>query len=368
MSLFKKIESHLGIDIGAGGIKLVELRKTKNHPQLWTYGILDTPLDVHLPAPVPEPDKDSKTERKLKPAIPADPRVEKYGTLLKDLLKKTKVTTKHVTVSLPVSQVFHALITLPVLPEKEIDWHVRAKVTKMLPRPIDEMQIVYQRLQHEGADPAKDIKVLVTAADKSLIRFYTDIFSYADLVLDDLETEAFALERSLVGRDAATVMVVDIGAERTNFFIIDSSVPVTHRSIQIGGHDIDRILADTLGVEAQHIPQIKFDISQNSGIPLPGDAWLAVVDSIVKEIEYGFELYLHQSGNEQKRPEKIILTGGAALFPPIAAAISGHFPMKVFVGDPWARVVYQDRLKPLLDVIGPRMSVAIGLALRNLAK
>ena len=49
MSLFSKSESYLGVDIGAHGIKLVELKKTKNRPRLWTYGIVQQDLDVHLP-------------------------------------------------------------------------------------------------------------------------------------------------------------------------------------------------------------------------------------------------------------------------------------------------------------------------------
>ena len=35
--------------------------------------------------------------------------------------------------------------------------------------------------------------------------------------------------------------------------------------------------------------------------------------------------------------------------------------MKVFVGDPWARVVYQQGLKGILNDLGPRMGVSIGL-------
>lgn len=360
MPLFKKVESSLGVDIGAGGMKLVELRKTKNRPQLWTYGILDQPLDVHAPVSTSVPE-DPKQAR----ITPVDPRVTSYAELLRTLVKESRVTTKHVTASLPVSQVFHAVVTLPPVPEKEIEYHVRAKVTKMLPQPIDDMQVVHQVLPKKKDAPHKDIKVLVTAASKQLIRFYTDIFSHAGLLLDELETEAFAIERSLVGRDMATVMVVDIGAERTNFFIVDEGQPVTHRSIQVGGHAIDRIIQDVLGLDPATTAQVKFDLSRASR-DIPEEMFATVSDPVIKEIQYGFELYLHQTGNEQKRPEKIILTGGGALFPPLLHSIGRAFEIKVFVGDPWARTVYQQGLKPMLDGIGPRMGVAIGLALHRI--
>ena len=48
--------------------------------------------------------------------------------------------------------------------------------------------------------------------------------------------------------------------------------------------------------------------------------------------------------------------------------IEKKFSMKVFVGDPWARTVYQDGLRQILDGLGPRMAVSIGLAMRNIVK
>jgi type IV pilus assembly protein PilM len=237
----------------------------------------------------------------------------------------------------------------------------------MLARPVEEMQIVYQTVPATpGEKDGHYLRLLVTAAPKELVMFYTAIFQKAGFQLEELETEAFALERSLVGRDPATVMVVDMGSERTSFFIIDQGLPFTHRSIQVGGRNIDAKLKQMLGVGSELIGQIKRDLC------LPGVNnfnWLefeAIIDPIIKEIEYGFNLYFKQSGNQNKKPEKIILTGGAAVFPPIRSHLEKVLGIKVFVGDPWARVVYQQGLKNILDEIGPRMSVAIGLALRNI--
>jgi Tfp pilus assembly PilM family ATPase len=141
-----------------------------------------------------------------------------------------------------------------------------------------------------------------------------DYFSKGGFELQELETEAFAIERCLVGRDGGTVMVIDIGAERSNFFIMDKGVPVTHRSIQVGGNSMDMTLAAALGVNPEQAGQIKYDLSAMKGAKIPMDIWEPLFDPVIKEIQYGFDLFLSQSGNEQKRPEKIILTGGAALF------------------------------------------------------
>ena len=93
---------------------------------------------------------------------------------------------------------------------------------------------------------------------------------------------------------------------------------------------------------------------------------MPVIDPIVKEIEYSFDIYFHQSGNEEKRPEKIILTGGGSFLPYFTDHLAERFKLKCYLGDPWGRVVYQEGLKPVLRNLGPRLSVAIGLALRKI--
>lgn len=370
------MESYLGIDIGADGIKVVELRKNKGRPQLWTYGIAEKELDIHVGheekhlndlieerTGVRPQQKESK---KNEAAIMSDGRIEEYAGLIKELLKQSKTRTTRATSSLPVSQVFHTVINFPKIERKQVDDMVKAEVAKLLPHPVDDMQIVHQEITLASEEAKRYTQLLVTAAPKQLVAFYTAIFQKAGLQLIELETEAFALSRSLVGKDNSVSMVLDMGAERTNFFIIDGGLPMTHRSIQLGGNTIDDVLAYNLGVPVEVVSQMKIDLSRNpdeNGLPV--DMFAKVLDPIAKEIQYNFELYLRQSGNEGKKPEKIVLTGGSALFPPVVQYLKKTFPLRIFVGDPWARVIYQDGLKPILDEIGPRMAVSIGLALRN---
>lgn len=376
MSLFgPKIESYIGVDIGAHGIKLVEFRKTKGRPQLWTYGIVDQNLDIHVLAVKDKPVEELLIEHQLTSSqkqtespfalIIDDRRIAEYAELLKLLAKKARVQGRRVISSLPVSQVFHTIINLPKVEEKEIDHLVRAEIRKLLSRPLESTQIVYQKVPLSEEQDKKFIRILVTTAPKELVAFYSSIFQRAGLQLQELETEAFALSRSLVGHDQSVSMLVDVGAERTNFFIVDNGLPVTHRSLQIGGNDIDKVLAEILDMSIAEVNQAKIDLS---GLPVEAisfEPFMRLLDPIVKEIQYNFDLYLHQSGNETKRPEKIVLTGGSGLFPPIIRYIQTTFPLRVFVGDPWARVIYQSGLKSILSEIGPRMAVAIGLALRN---
>jgi len=371
----KQPESFLGVDIGAGGIKIVELKKTKGRPQLWTYGVANKQLDIHVDTQeMPEIQEVMENNIEKKKEVltnslnqfASDSRVIEYGGLLKELITQAKVTTNVATASLPVSYIFHALVTLPPVERRDLPHHIQAKIKKMIPQAIEDMQVVFQQVPDPLAEKQKYYKYLVTAAPKKLVSFYSAIFQHAGLQLKELETEAFALTRSLVGLDTSVSMIVDIGAERTNFFIVDQGLPMTHRSIQLGGRVIDKILAEKLGIDESQAKQIKQDVSLFQDDELDAELFRPVLRPVMKEIEYSFDLFLRQSGNEAKKPEKIILTGGSAVFPVFTKLIEESFPLRVFVGDPWARVVYQQGLKKALDAMGPRMSVSIGLAMRNI--
>lgn len=360
---------------------MVELRLEKNRPVLFSYGLTSGKQDVHKLLATEEKNiagllkPGSATAMPVKPDNPDqmnDAQIEKYANTLKTICKTSRIMSKTAVVSLPVSSVFHAVVTLPILKKEELDHIVKAEVKKLLPMPLEEMALDYQVLK--GLPEDKSQRVLVNAVPHKLIEFYSKIFQRAGLSLEALEPESTALARCLVGRDQAVSMVIDIGSERTNFFIIDQGMPITHQSIESGGDKIDKVLQNILGVEQSLVEQAKYDLfdylAATSNNILTEQKWLdilmPVVDPIMKEVEVSLELYLRQTGNEGKRPEKIILTGGMALMPFLAKYIQEKFKIKCYVGDSWARVVYQEGLKPILRQIGPRMSVAIGLSLRNI--
>lgn len=377
---FGKPTEYIGVDLGAGGVKMVELHAQKGRPVLFTYGLTTDQHNIHslfirtdkTPEELLKEKQFSEGEKKatsVAVATPEDEEIHKYAEIVRAVYTQSKMRAKMAVVSLPVSAVFHALVTLPIVPKQEFEHVLKAEVKKLLPYPLEETALDYEIV---STLDGRGQQVLVNAVPRTLVVFYSKVFKQAGLRLDSLEPESMALARALVGRDTATTMLVDMGAERTNFFIIENSVPVTHHSIEVGGEKINTILGNALGLEPELVEQVKRDVftqpTENS--VLTKDRLLSllgpVIDPIVKEIQYGFDLYLRQSGNENKIPEKIILTGGAAQCPYLTEYIANKFKMKCYVGDPWGRVVYQDSLKPILHAIGPRMSVAIGLALRNM--
>src|SRR3989344_82852 len=386
---WNKPKSYLGVDIGSGGVKLVELRLEKNRPVLFSYGLTSNKQDVHKLLA----NEDKSIANLLSPnsgaALTAGEKtnlkteadttnqlvgaqIEKYANTIKTICRTSRITAKTAVVSLPVSSVFHAVVTLPIVKKEELDHLVKAEVKKLLPMALEEMALDYQALK--GLPEDKSQRVLVNAVPHKLIEFYSKVFQRAGLSLEALEPESTALARALIGHDSAVSIIIDIGSERTNFFIVDQGMPITHQSIESGGDKIDKILQNILGIERDLVEQVKHDLfdflSATSNNILSEQKWLdilmPVVDPILKEIEVSLELYLRQTGNEGKRPEKIIFNEGKGLMPFLAKYIQEKFKIKCYVGDSWARIFYQEGLKPVLRQIAPRMSVAIGLAMRNI--
>lgn len=372
-----KSQNYLGIDIGGASLKLVELHNEKGRPKLVTYGYIE------------------KATQLLK-IDNAEAKQHVVG-IIKKVLERAKVTTNQVVAALPSYTVFSSIITLPEMNTKELDAAVRWEAKKFVPMPVEKMILSWELLNNQAdianmpaqngngnggaagqpaaakdalaqvkTKPKKYSKILLTAAPTDLVNHYIDIFKMAGLNLLKLETEAFAIERSLVGHDRAPILLVDIGATTTNITVVVASVPVINRSIDLGGQSITKTIATSLNVDMERAEQFKRDFglipSGASGNQIPKRIEF-MVSSVVNEIRYVLNLYHNQS---TARIEKIVLTGGSVWLPNLPQYLSQILNVKVIIGDPWARIIYPVELKPVLAEIGPRLSVAVGLAMREI--
>lgn len=233
-----------------------------------------------------------------------------------------------------------------------------------MPLPLEEMIIDPQELEEPGANGT--IKVLLTGAPKTVVDRYLRIFQKTGLMLLGLETEGFALIRSLVGRDRAPTMIIDMGAYSTDILVIDNNVPFSNRSINIGGLNISKAISRNLNIALPRAEQFKLDIglgvldSSTSEIPHTIEE---AIEPIINEIKYTLTLF---HGQSKKTVEKIILSGGSAMLINFAPYVARKLNIRVFVGDPWTRVRYPVELKGVLQESAARFAIAVGLAMRDI--
>jgi type IV pilus assembly protein PilM len=354
MGLFsKKTEaSYIGIDLGLSGIKLVELLNEKGRARLVTYAYADFP--------------DLQTERSY------TDRAAETSALLKRMLAQARVTTKRCIAALPISSVFSSIISVPATSEKELKEAIAWQAKKLIPMPLEEISLDSKTLDADGdeGNGKKVTRVLLTGAPKALVKEYVGILADAGLEPLALETEAFAQIRSLVGRDRSTVMIIDIGAFRTNITIVERGIPYLARSIASGGAAISSTIAQTIGIPAAEAESMKRDIKAMQQFAPAGDLapiLETLLKPIIDEVKYSFNLYQGQSEQGKlKRIDKIIVTGGSSLLPRIPEFFTQLMNVNSYLGDPWARVVYPEDLRPVLEEIGSRFSVSVGCAMRDI--
>jgi type IV pilus assembly protein PilM len=367
--------SFLGIDIGSSSIKVVELKKKKDKVALVTYGFSDRLAENYTDI------------NKLD--------IKSITSTIESIVRKAGFSSSHnVVSSLPTYTVFSSIINLSGnLNPKDLESAIQWEAKKVVPLPLKDIYLGWQKIGGEGLESKNSFwsdnlakikltkdqakpdaatpkvknsnKILLIGAPKNLIKSYAYTFKTLKFNLVSLETEVFGLIRSLIGNDKATSMIVQIGANSTNIFIVDKGVPVLSRSIDVGGLAITKAIGRTLNISLEKAEQFKYDLASSSqGAAMP-KMISDIVAPIFNEIKYVMEVFASKEGYIV---EKIILTGGSAMLHGLPDYLSNALDVNVVIGDPWFRVAYPVEIKPVLEQIGPRLAVAIGLAMSEFDK
>ncbi|MDA3840740.1 MAG: type IV pilus assembly protein PilM [Patescibacteria group bacterium] len=344
MGLFSSVDSYLGVDIGSSGIKVVELKKEGRGAKLVSYGFSEN--------------------SKIKPGLMDD--VSYAAQLLNKVCNDAGIHNKAAVAALPTYAVFSSILSLSNVANKDMASAVHWEAKKVIPLPLEEMILDWKVIEEPEKKDNKNIKVLLTGAPKTLVKKYVEIFKVAQMNLLSLETETFSLIRSLMGHDKSTVMIVEIGDSTSDITIADNGIPSFSRSVEVGGLTITQEISEKGSMELEMAEQFKYDLGissiKNEDATIP-KVIEDVISPVVNEIKYAINLYQNK---DNKKVEKIILSGGGALLVNLSNYLSKVLDIKVIIGDPWDRISYQEELKPLLGEVGPKLAVAAGLALRSI--
>ncbi|PKM87625.1 hypothetical protein CVU83_02805 [Candidatus Falkowbacteria bacterium HGW-Falkowbacteria-2] len=350
MGLFSSSDDnlYLGIDIGDSSLKMVELRQKNKKIHLSNYAFSENVSGVNFT------------------------KIEDINYLAQAILKvraEAGIKARRVTASLPTFSVFSSIITVPPTEKKNMDAVVSEEAKKVIPLPLEEMILDWKPVpDSSGTDNKDGMRVFLTGSPKKLVRRYIEIFRLAKLELASLETETFSLVRALIGNDLSTVMIVEIGANSTDLSVVQESIPVLNRSLEVCGASITAALAEKLGLSFVQAEQFKIDLSASLTDKSPEELpqlILKTMAPVIHEIEYMREFF--QGNAKGKKIEKIILSGGGAMMVNLADYISKRLDLQVIIGDPFSRLTYPDEMKPIIDEVGPKLAVAAGLALREIS-
>ena len=341
-------KSYLGVDIGTLSIKIVELSNENNRPKLLNYAILTNYNLI------------------------GNPVLKIFGgeasTMLKKLLKESGIDAKEVNMSIPIFSSFLTVMELPQMLESEIASAIQFEAKKYIPVPLDSVLVDWSIIKSntEGLSAQTEkILVLLIAIPKDSVNEYANITQETGLKLVNLELETMSAARALMGNDPVPTVLIDIGFRDTTISIVDKGYMRISHSIETSGEDLTRALASSLNISWSRAEELKKEqglkiIDNNNQINSVISPLLDIIVNATKSI---ITLYSLKSN---KKVEKMIIYGGAVKMPGFLEYLKNSLGIDVSIGNPFKRIIYNEKLESIIKETGHEFAVAVGLALKAL--
>jgi len=306
----------LGVDLGSGSVKVIGLKAKK--------------ISIAAFMDIPSPEKEDQTSLINK---------------LHNFFKELNIIGKEAVVNLPGNLSFIRTINLPLMPKGELKEAVKWEIKRQLPYPPEEA--VYDYVAKETSE---GIVATFASAERKTIERHIFPFKEAGLSVVAVDINPLCLTRALPLHGSGNIIVLDIGARNMEINIVRSGALRLARSVEMGGEHIKRQL---LG---EGFTEKDADAMMMEG---PAERMKEILNQFLKEIFRSIDYY--KATYKEKIFSGIILTGGVAISRAVKDYFSHMVEVPVSVPNPFDGLIMKDEaLKPL----GPRFSVAIGLARR----
>lgn len=344
MALFGRSKTSVGLDIGSGFVKLVQVDHSGDQPEV--------------------------TRVAMRPLLP-DTIVE--GEIMDHALVSDTVSSLFQELGLKGADVVTAVgghdviikkIEMGRMKEAEARQAIPWEAEQHVPFDIASVELDFQILDPEG--DAVNMEVLLVAAKRELVDNRLALISDAGLTASIIDVESFALHNALQQNypesNDGTVALVNIGHEVTNVNILENGVPILTRDIPFGSRRVREDLQRERGLTAEEAE----DVVQ--GLTDVADLEQIVVQS-ADEVGVGIEraaafLMTRESGEGLGR---IYISGGGARIPGMEQALANRMSVETLLINPFERVPVSGEAGKGMDLesAAPMLLLPLGLALRQ---
>lgn len=251
---------HVGLDIGACGVRAVELRRDKKTGEYSFDRIASAPLPRGA----------------FRNGTVDDPKALRAA--LRNVWKHGRFTTRRVSFGVPNAIAMTRQVDLPWMPAEDFRVALRYQVGDVLPvdlstvqvdyHPLDEMQVVDERGVVNDMN-----RILVVAADSSVVSRMAGVLESARLEPVSADTDAFALIRAarqgLAPSGSNVEALVDIGADHVTVLVHAGGQPRFVRTVaNLGGANATMAIAQELGITPDEADQLKYETGLNGPVPI----------------------------------------------------------------------------------------------------
>jgi type IV pilus assembly protein PilM len=301
---------------------------------------------------------------------------EALGAALKAFFARHKLPKKNVRLGIASNRIGVRIIEIiGVEEEKQLANAVQFRAQEALPIPLDEAVLDYRVLDESvDSEGQKVMRVLLVVTYRELIDRYVSACRKAGINLAGIDLEAFALLRALgapTDREGSALVAVAIGHDRSTFAVSDGRICEFTRVVEWGGSALNVALARAFDSTPSEVETMKREMSLDGSatpeeltpeqVSVALDAVRRQVQSFARELVSSLQFYQNQPGS--LGIGEIVLTGGTAHLPGLAAELERLIGVHVRVGDPLARLKVGKKVAGA-EQIGS-LAVAIGLGIED---
>ena len=358
--LKSKSKSVIGIDIGSSVLKIVQAKKVKGGAVLETYGALklgsyakkELGRSVNLTK-----DASVKALSVLRDAINSDASIAGF--------------------SIPFRSSFIYLIDVPAVSDQKLAQIIPFEVRKYISIPIEEISLDWSVVSDvivddqnastgygdtESETPNKR-KVLFVATHNKEIKKYKEIAKESKVNTKFFESETSSTWRSLTSANRAPVLIVDIGANSTKFYVMEHGVILRSLTIKQGGETITEIIAYEKNVSFEKAEQMKMEL----GLGIEPEETTKAIKNVLIEIFTEANYVISNFETKYKKTiSNTIFTGGGSTMKGLVSMSREYIHTQTELADPFSSLKHPIAMSSSLRESGAEFTVAIGIALRLL--
>lgn len=343
----------VGIDIGFSAVKIVELKKGKKDSfELVRNSFISLPEGALIEDEIQNQDQVVDT--------------------IKQAYSRGKFSTPNVCLGLWGANTVARRLQLAGGSSEEIEDQVIWEAEQYIPFDVEDSTISFHIV---GENEGGGVDVVVAAARKDLIDSFKDLIINAGLKVKIIDLVQIALvnvfeqaaAEEIEAAERSSWVLLDIGAQKTEFLIYKSGMISFSKQINIGGLMITEEIQRQMGVNYREAEDLKITGDQKGNLP---EEIVEIIDSVVEsffgELKKTLDFYVSSTSDEAF--SGCYITGGSSQIPGLLEGLEALLGFPVRVLNPLDVVNYDEAdfdEEELQDLIY-RGAAVIGLAMREL--
>jgi type IV pilus assembly protein PilM len=346
----KKSPTLVGIDIGSHCVKAVLLSKADESYQ----------LDAVAIEPLP---KGAMSERSI-------PDVKVISKVISKLMQRLPKKVEFAAIAISGQTVITKIIFMDAsLSDIEMESQIAIEADSLIPYPLDEVSLDFEKISLNEADPSK-MNVLLSAARTDAVNERIGALEDAKLAVKVVDVETYALSRALeviypqlpANAYDKVVAIIDLGAVITLLSVVQSGKTLYTREQVFGGEQYTNSI-----VSYYNKPYDEAELEKTTG-DLPANYLFEVLapfqTSLLQQVRRALQMFMTTSGKDHV--DYIVLTGGTSIVEGLDKLMIDELGTHTIIADPFESMQISNTVdRQVLQNHKPQFAIATGLALRS---